>query len=89
MNRLLHHHLLSIFVDGRDDNFARKQDEGAPADLQAGRYRRARGKRAQLHLAGEHGNLIVIEQREERDMAKFIGWTRHGWISVAGKGRRS
>jgi hypothetical protein len=41
------------------------------------------GELAQLNLLREDGKLVVVEQREQRDVAEFVRCTRHkGRVSI-------
>ena len=35
------------------------------------------GEVAELDLLGEHGEFVVVEQREEGDVAEFVGVAGH------------
>ena len=69
--------LLAVFVDERDLNRAGEHDVGRAvglADLVDALVGR---EGAQLDLLGEDVQLVVIEQREERDLAEFVGVAGH------------
>jgi hypothetical protein len=71
-----------VFIDGGDLYFARKQQVGAlagVADLVDGL---ARAELAQLHLRGEYGEFLLVEQGKQGDVAELIGRTWHGAASV-------
>ena len=73
-------HLLPILIDQRHAHGAFHDDKGAGARLARFIDALPFAELTQLYLAREHGKLIVIEQREKWNVAKFVGVARHGEI---------
>src|ERR1700678_3797858 len=71
VHRLLHQHLLLVFVDGGDVDCAGEENVGSVAGLAEFVDALARGEIAQFDLRGEYAELVVVEQREEGNVAEF------------------
>ena len=70
-------HFLLIFVDGGDADLARDQDVGAAAGVAAFVDALARGEMLDVHLGGEHRQLVVVEQSEQGNIFQELGVARH------------
>ena len=65
----------------RDVDGAGEDDVGSARRLRRPCRCAARGEVAQLDLCGEDGELVVVEQGEERNVAKFFGFAGHSGVS--------
>ena len=76
--RLVDHDFLVIFIDGGDLDRARNHDVGLPARVADLVDPLARGESLQFDLRGQHRRLVVVEQREQRNMFQFLSVASHG-----------
>ena len=82
--RLIDHHFLMVFVHRGHPHLAGHQDVGLPAGVPDLVDALARRKTLHLHLAGQDGGLLVVEQSEERDTSQHIGVAGHGSPQLSG-----
>lgn len=81
MRGLIDQHILMVFIDGCHVDPAGDQDVGVRrglADLEDALPRR---EASEADLAGEHGQLFLVEEFKERDVPEFFRIARHGLIS--------
>jgi hypothetical protein len=68
---------LAVFVDEGDLDAAGEEDEGGAVGV-AGFVNALFGvELAELYLLGEDGEFVVVKEREEGDMAEFVGGAGH------------
>ena len=81
---LVDHDLLMVFVDRGDLHVAGHHDVGVFAGIADLVDALAGSERLQFDLGGQHRDLIVIEQGEERDVFELLG--SHGMDHLMGTG---
>ncbi len=69
---------LAVFVDERDVDGAGEHDVGGAAGLAHLVDALVGGEVAELDLLGEDGELVVVQEGEERDLAEFVRCTAGG-----------
>jgi hypothetical protein len=68
---------LAVFVDEGDFDAAGEQDEGGAVGVAGFVDALLGGEVAEFDLLGEDGEFVVVEEREEGDVAEFVGGAGH------------